>query len=149
VVSAIFRRVPGRVEAENYGHEGPNKSYGVADSAKKAELYRTSEPVPVVAVGLEGSRQRGQAVQLRPKEWTAYTVNSLTSRDYAGSIRVKAATAPATVRLSVNGHVSELAVPSTDWAEIKAGSLRFNEGVNVVRLEVQAGTVCVDWLDFE
>jgi hypothetical protein len=149
VVSAIFRRVPGRVEAENYGHEGLNKSYGVVDATKKAELYRTSEAVPVVAVSVEGSRQRGQAVQLGPQEWTAYTVNSLTSRDYAGSIRVKAATAPAALRLSVNGHVAELAVPSTDWAEIKAGSLRFSEGANAVRLEVQTGTVCVDWLDLE
>ncbi len=148
VVNAMFRRVPGRVEAENYGHEGPDKSYGVADPAKKAELYRTSEPVPVVAVG-EGSRQRGQAVQLGPKEWTAYTVNSLAARDYEGCIRVKAVTSPATCRLSVNGRTTELAVSSTDWAEIKAAGLRFNEGENAVRLEVQTGTVCVDWLDFQ
>lgn len=33
VVNAMFRRAPGRIEAENYGHDGPNQSYFVKDAA--------------------------------------------------------------------------------------------------------------------
>ena len=46
VVSALFRRAPGRVEAENYGPEGPDKTYRVNEPEKNASLYRKSEPVP-------------------------------------------------------------------------------------------------------
>ena len=58
VVNAILRRVPGSVEAENYGHDGAGKSYSVKDASVRSEYYRTSEPVPVViADGLKGESQ--------------------------------------------------------------------------------------------
>ena len=47
VVNAILRQVPGKVEAENYGHEGLNTSYFVEANTANAKYYRTSEPVPV------------------------------------------------------------------------------------------------------
>ena len=67
VVNAIFRRVPGRVEAENYGHEGLNHSYFVKDATQPSKLYRPSEPVPVepiaaaAAVGAGATRSRASS----------------------------------------------------------------------------------------
>ena len=79
VVSAVLRRVPGRVEAENYGHEGLNRSYSVKRTTENARLYRTSEPVTIEPVGKEGSRWSSeQAIQLIAEEWTAYTSNEET-----------------------------------------------------------------------
>jgi len=152
VVSAVFRRVPGKVEAENYGHEGPGKSYLVKDPAKKAEFYRTSEPVPIRAVEAEAGRRRGsgQAIQLGAGEWTAYTAHSLTARDYTGVVKVRAVTAgPAAIQLSVNDRTKDLMVTEANWMEVKVDAMRFNEGANRIRLEVKAGAVLVDWLDFE
>src|SRR5208282_432423 len=72
VVNALFRRVPGKVEAENYDHEGLNNSYFVKTNTARAGYYRTSEPVPV-----ELLEKNGQAIRLNADEWTAYAVNSL------------------------------------------------------------------------
>jgi hypothetical protein len=150
VVAAIFRRIPGKVEAENYGHEGLGKSFFVKDNAKKAESYRTSEPVPIKPVEMEGDRRRsGQAIQLVAEEWTAYTATSLTSRDYSGVVKVKAETTPVVLQLSVNDWTKKLAVAGGNWLEVKVDAMPFNEGANRIRLEVKAGAVCVDWLDFE
>jgi endoglucanase len=151
VVNTIFRRVPGKVEGENYGHEGPGKSFFVKDTSRKAEVYRTTEPVQIRPVEAEGSRRRGsgQAVQLGSGEWTAYTAHSLTARDYAGVVKVKAETAPAAILLSVNDRTSELTVADAGWVEVKVDAMPFNEGANRIMLEVTAGEVQVDWLDFK
>jgi endoglucanase len=39
VVNAIFRRVPGKVEAENYGHDGAGTSYFVKDTGQKSKFF--------------------------------------------------------------------------------------------------------------
>ena len=44
-IGELFSR--GRIEAENYGHDGPNQSYFVKDASHLSKYYRTSEPVPV------------------------------------------------------------------------------------------------------
>ncbi len=38
VVNALFHRVPGKVEAENYGHEGLNHSYFVKEPEAEGEI---------------------------------------------------------------------------------------------------------------
>jgi hypothetical protein len=65
VVNALLRRVPGRVEAENYGHEGPGKSYWLRDAGQKSQHYRKSEPVPVEVI--DTPIERGPTG--RPSNW--------------------------------------------------------------------------------
>ena len=150
MVAAIFRRVPGRIEAENYGQEGLGKSFFVKDTTKKATSYRTSEPVPMELIDTEGNRRRsGQGIRLGAEEWTAYTVHSLKSREYAGVVKVKAETAPTVIQLSVDDLTNDLSLAESGWVEIKINTLRFNEGANRIQLSVKRGAVCVDWLDFE
>ncbi len=90
VVNAIFRRVPGRVEAENYGHDGINQSYFVKDVAQRSKLYRVSEPVIVEPIEGGGRGGSQQGIRLGEQEWTVYAIHSPTARDYSAVLRAKA-----------------------------------------------------------
>ncbi len=78
VVNAMFRRIPGKVDAKNYGREGVNQSYHVKDAGKNAEYYRTSEPVPI-SLADQNQEDSEQVVTLGAGEWTAYTVDCATA----------------------------------------------------------------------
>jgi endoglucanase len=148
VVNAIFRRVPGRVEAENYGPEGPGQSYWVQDPRQKSEYYRLSEPVPVEPIAGGNRRDAGQAIRLTDNEWTAYVVRSLAAKDYLAALRGKAEGGPAVVEFSVNGQTQDLIVEGTDWSEIPLKAAAFRAGTNRLKLRVKVGRVFLDWLSF-
>ena len=151
VVNALFRRVPGRVEAENYGHEGPGRYYSVKNYSQKSKNKRTSEAVPVELTENEGGR-RGrseQAIRLAVDEWTTYTVNSLEARPYAAVVRVKAENAPVSLRLSVGNSSQQIAVSDLNWTEMPLQPVTFVKGVNQVKLAVEKGAVLVDWMQFQ
>ena len=102
MVNALFHRVPGKVEAENYGHEGLNHSYFVKEPAQKSKYYRTSEPVLVELV------EPGQAIRLNVGEWAAYSVNSLQAKSYALTVRAQMDSVLAVFQVSVNGNSQEV-----------------------------------------
>jgi endoglucanase len=143
VVSALFRRVPGRVEAENYGHEGLNHSYLVKESKQKSKFYRTSEPVPVELV------ESGQAIRLNAGEWTAYSVNSLEAKSYELTVRAKAKSASAVFQVFVNGNSQEVAADGQGWIEFKLKPVNLIAGMNQVKLLVKNGTIGFDWMEFQ
>jgi hypothetical protein len=144
VVNALFHRVPGKVEAENYGHGGLNQSYWVKTNSVHAEYYRESEPVPVERIG-----NSGQAIRLTGGEWTAYGVNSLKATTYALTVRAWAESAPASFELSVNGNPQEVTVKETGWVELKLKPVNLAAGTNQVKLTVTTGTVGFDWMEFQ
>ena len=150
VVNSIFRRVPGKVEAENYGHGGLNKSYFVEDAGRKAKHYRTSEPVEVEVIGRQHERRwtSEQCIKLGEGEWTVYEINSLKTQRLNATVRVKAESAASFV-FSSKGQSKEIKVSEADWVEMKVGEVEFLEGVNRVKIEVGCGEVCFDWLGFE
>jgi endoglucanase len=138
VVNAVFRRVPGRVEAENYGHDGPNQSYFVSNASQNSKYYRISEPVPVEPVG------GGQGIKLGEREWTAYTIHSQTAKDYSAVIRARADSGPAVVELSVNGRFQDVTLTGTDWSETPLKAIPFLQRANQLTFLVKSGTVSVD-----
>lgn len=144
VINALFRRMPGKVEAENYGHEGLNHSYFVKDSGQQARYYRTSEPVPIEPVD-----NSGQAIRLGTNEWTAYVINSLDARNYALAVRAKAESAPAAFEISVNGSSQEITVTDKGWIELKLEPVRLVSGANQLKLTMKSGTAAFDWMSFE
>lgn len=144
VVNALFHRVPGKVEAENYGHDGLNNSYFVKTNAAGADYYRKSEPVPVELV-----EPSGQAIQLNAGEWTAYAVNSLKAKTYVLTVRVRAESVPAVFEISVNGNSQEIAANDNGWVEFKLKPVGLASGANQVKLAVTNGTVGIDWMDFQ
>lgn len=146
VVNAILRRVPGKVEAENYGHDGAGKSYKVDDASNQSAFYRRSEPVPVIAAD---DRAAEKSIRLGAGEWTAYAVGSVKTENYRGAIRVKAETAPAAFTVSVGPWKKTVDLSDTDWKEIDLGSVPFSGGENRLQFKVGHGSVLFDWFDFE
>jgi endoglucanase len=142
VVNAVFRRVPGRVEAENYGHEGPNQSYFVNGTTQNSKYYRISEPVPVEQVG------GGQGIGLGEREWTTYTIHSLTAKDYSPVVKARANGSPAVVELSINGRAEVVTITGAEWTEIPLKAMPFSLGANQLKFLVKSGTVSLDWIAF-
>jgi endoglucanase len=148
VVNAIFRRAPGRVEAENYGHDGPNQSYFVNDTAQKSKYYRTAEPVPVEQIAGSDRGRAEQGIRLSEREWTAYAIRSQTPRDYTPVMKVKAEGGPAVIELSAGGRTQQVFLTGTDWNEVPLKAMPFAQGANQLKVLVKSGAVFFDWIAF-
>ncbi len=148
VVNAIFRRVPGRVEAENYGHEGPGKSYSVNDATQKSKYYRVSEPVLVEQITGGSRRSAEQGIRLAEREWTAYTIQSQTARDYALVMKARAEGGPAVIEISANGRTEDVTLNATEWSEVPLKAIPFSQGPNRLKILVKTGSVSLDWIAF-
>ena len=150
VVNAILRRVPGKVEAENYGHEGLNKSFYVKDTSQKAKYYRTAEPVPVELIEQQENKWISQqCIKLGAGEWTAYNINSRKSQTCKPAVRAKAESVPAAFTFSLNGQTEDINMTETSWVDINLDEMKFSEGINTLKLAVGGGTVYFDWFNFE
>jgi hypothetical protein len=149
VVDALFHRVPGRVEAENYGHQGANRSYFVHGTVN-SKHYRTNEPVPVSLSENEG---RGfsseQAIQLQEGEWTAYDVSSFETKNMSAVVQAKAEKFPAVFEISCGDQRQEVTVPSTDWSRIHVKPVSFSGGTNHFKVRVRQGAIDFDWFEFK
>ncbi len=152
VVNSMLRRAPARIEAENYGHDGLNKSYFVKDTSPNSKLYRTSESVPVEMADSQGNRRRRSSAQyivLKAEEWTAYTIDGLQSQSFDLVVKAKATTAPASFTFSLNGSDQKIEISDTDWKDIDLKTIKARQGANDIRVKVNSGTICFDWLSLE
>ena len=149
VANAILRRAPGRVEAENYGHEGLNRSCFVKEATQPSKYYRLAEPVPVEPIAGGGRRSSQQGIQLAEQEWTAYTIDSQTARDYSAVVRAKADAGRAVIELTVNGRTQDVTIPQEDWSDIALKAVPFSQGPNQLKVLVKSGIVHLDWIAFE
>ena len=148
VVNAMFRRIPGRVEAKNYGQEGLNKSYYVKDSAKKSQYYRTSEPVQIISADTD-QEDSEQVVTLGAGEWTAYTVNCKASNgDYETIVHAKAENTPAEAQLMIDDSPCDVNISTNAWNEINLGTHSLSSGPHRLKWLVKSGIVQLDWLEF-
>ena len=152
-MNALFQRVPGKVEAENYAHQGPGKSYRLNPPTKNADRYRKSEPVsvePTEGAGRRGSA--GQSIRLSDDEWTSYDINSLETKPYDVTIKIKTEHQPAELQISVNGETAAgfqtVSIDKEGWQEMRLDSVRLNKGTNRLKMIVKKGTISIDYLDF-
>ncbi len=190
VVNALFHRVPGKVEAENYGAGGQDHSFHVKDPGQRSGLYRKSEGVLIdllerpnakkpdaekadsekadsektgseksptgnnVAQPRRRRDEAGQCVRLYQGDWITYDINSLESKPYSLNIKVKTDSLPAAFSIAVNDASPEksqkVAISEKGgWHELKLNPVELIKGANRVKLTIDAGTVSIDWLDFE
>jgi endoglucanase len=146
VVNAMLRRAPGRIEAENYGREGLNRSYSVQETNRLSEHYRQSEPVPIL-VQTTG-RRTDQYATLRAGEWTSYTIRSEALGRYNLTLRVKAET-PAQAQVRIGDQVKEVTITTNLWSEMRLGSVALVAGPNSVKCSVTQASADLDWLELE
>jgi hypothetical protein len=142
----MLRRVPGRIEAENFGHNGSGISYHVKNTTQRSKYYRTGEPVPIY-VGESRRPRSSQFITLSATEWTAYTIDSISQQDCEIIIRARATNAPAQVDLSVGEKTVGVTVSDSAWKELKVGAVQFSRGANRLKWLVKEGTADLDWID--
>jgi hypothetical protein len=154
VVNSLLRRAPVRMEAEDYGQGGLNRSYFVKNTDFRAKQYRTSEPVPVESTGETGGGGRnrgGQAIQLTAGEWTAYTIGSQTAEPFKLALRAhnEGGGAPTALEISVNDNPLEVNLSGAEWTTVSAGVAPLRQGENHVKISVKSGAAGIDWLEFQ
>ncbi len=148
VCNAILTRVPAKIEAENYGHDGFNRSYFVIDTVSKSKFYRTSEPVKIKLDSKEKEQfWSEQSVELQQSEWVTYTFESLTARKYKLSLRASVVSGPAQLIISINNKKVNAVVGGKEFNEIMIGEHQLKKGKNSIKILVSSGTVNIDWLN--
>jgi endoglucanase len=146
VVNAMFRQVPGKVEAKNYGQEGLNKSYFVKDDDKNAKYYRKTEPVQISSTGTNRQNTE-QVITLNAGEWTAYTIGCTTNCDYETVVRVRAENIPAEAQLMIDDLACDVKISTNAWSEINLGPHSLSSGQHHLKWVVESGVVQLDWFE--
>lgn len=148
VVNAMMRRAPARIEAENYGENGLNKSYFVKNPAQRSRFYRMDDPVSILSNGT-GTRRwpSGQYISLGATEWTSYTVSSDAPKEYQIVVKAKAGSGPASVEIAIGDEVRTLNLLDKSWNEISAGTIALSPGENQLKCLVKSGVADVDWIE--
>lgn len=150
VVNAILTRVPGKIEAENYGQQGYNLSYFVTDTSTKSEYYRKSEPVKILLDSKDKNQfWSEQSIQLQKSEWVAYTFQSLENRTFAMTIRASAKSKPTKIQIQINDKKLKCNVTAKELTEMPLGDFNVKNGENQVKIKVESNVLKLDWLKFE
>ncbi|MBP6022880.1 cellulase family glycosylhydrolase [Ferruginibacter sp.] len=147
VCNAILARVPAKIEAENYGHDGFNRSYFVSDTVNKSKFYRKNEPVKInLDSKVADQFWSEQSIELQQSEWVVYSFESLTARKYNLSLRASAA-APAQLTIFINNKKVNVAVTNTAFNEISIGGYKLKKGKNTFKILSKLNAVKVDWIN--
>lgn len=147
VCNSILTRVPGKIEAENYGHDGYNHSYFVQDTTTKSKFYRTKEPVPVEVEGDQKELSSKQFIQLKKSEWVAYHFESLENKKYTMKMRASSM-APSKISILINGQPVNFKVSNKNLTEAMVGNYLLKKGSNVVKVKAESNAVAIDWISF-
>ncbi|MBK8088200.1 MAG: cellulase family glycosylhydrolase [Chitinophagaceae bacterium] len=146
VCNAILTRVPAKIEAENYGHDGFNRSYFVSDTVNKSKFYRKDEPVKInLDSKVKDQFWSEQSIELQQSEWVVYRFESLTSRKYSLILRTSA-TEPAQLTIVINNKSVNIDVANTEFNEVSIGDYKLKKGRNIIKVIAKSKAVKVDWI---
>lgn len=151
VTNAIFRRVPVKIEAENYLQGNYNETWFVADTTKKSSYYRPNEFVPIDIIkqdtALYKSRQTSeQCIVLKAGEWTSYSVNSSKKGLIEGSIKMVAHDKNASLELILSNSSKIVSIDTTSWKVYHVDNIQMNAGENKIIIRALESTVKIDWV---
>ncbi|MCF8261806.1 MAG: cellulase family glycosylhydrolase [Melioribacteraceae bacterium] len=146
VTNSIFRRVPVTIEAENYGHDGFERSYFVFERKEFSEYYRTSEPVQIKM--LEDGNDSEQYVVLERAEWTAYEVGSDSLSNRKVTIKARGEGETPKLKFDFNGNKYEFDLTDS-WQEYELNGVEIMKGNNKIKTEVLFGIANLDWIKIE
>jgi endoglucanase len=149
VCNAILTRIPGKIEAENYGHDGFNRSYFVLDTLNKSKFYRKEEPVQIQLDSNDKDQLwSDQSVELHKSEWVVYNFNSLDNRKHQLTIRASSFAVPASLLIEINNKKVVFNVGTKDLSELTVGNFYLKKGDNKIKILVQSNTLKLDWIKF-
>jgi len=149
VCNAINTRIPGKIEAENYGFEGYNKSYFVLDTLNKSEFYRKNEPVQI-KLDSEDKDQfwSDQSVELQKTEWLVYNFKSLDNKKHQLTMSASANDLPTALEIWINNKKVLFTISNKDLSEVTIGSFKLKKGENKIKILVKSNSLKLDWLKF-
>lgn len=148
VCNAILTRVPAKIEAENYGHDGFNRSYFVVDTVSKSKFYRTAEPVKINLDSKEKEQfWSEQSIELQQSEWVVYSFESLTAKSYHLTLRASSVARLAQLIVIINGKKVTVDIPNTTFSEISMGDYKLKKGRNTIKILSKSNAVKVDWVN--
>lgn len=156
VVNSIFRRLPAKIQAENFGHRGAEQSYHLNKKNSNALYYRTHEPVPIVQLEKNHAKNWRRntaryAVELQGGEWLNYEINSPIDQVLLMLLKVKALTADPAVHIEIDGN--PIALSSNYKVDAffynRSTPTTISKGRHDLRLVVDSGRVVVDWMQWK
>lgn len=150
VCNSILTRIPAKIEAENYGHDGFNHSYFVLDTITKSKYYRKNEPVQI-RLDSKDEKQfwSEQSIELQKSEWVVYNFQSLKKGKNRLTLRASAVGKPAALILVINKKKVNIEIANSDFSEMIIGDYKANKGKNPMKILVRSGTIKLDWIKFE
>lgn len=153
VVNSIFRRVPAKIEAENFGRLGEGKSYSVLSPKEISKIYRSEEPVKIELFNEMETNRRRRSVDictvLQKSEWLAYGFNSLADKELDLMVKVKSEKGNGKLKFSVGDQNVGIDVEEGDWIETSAGKIKVNKGKNNIKMMVTEGILKIDWFELK
>lgn len=149
VCNAILTRVPAKIEAENYGFSGFNRSYFVLDTANKSKFYRKNEPVQIKLDSKDKEQfWSEQSIELQRSEWVVYNFESLNRKKHQLTIRASTVVAPASLTIWINNKKTVVNVIGKELLEQATGNFKLKKGENKMKIQVKSGTLKLDWFRF-
>jgi len=149
VCNAILTRIPAKIEAENYGHDGYKHSYFVLDTLKKASTYRTNEPVQIHLDSKSKDQYWSeQSIELQQSEWVVYNFNCLDDRKHELNVRASTGDASCKLTIWINNKKTDFTVTNKDFNEMNVGGFNLKKGNNEVKILVKSNSLKLDWIRF-
>jgi len=149
VCNAINTRIPGKIEAENYGFDGYNKSYFVLETLNKSEFYRKTEPVKIkLDSKVKDQFWSDQSVELQKTEWLVYNFKSLDNKKHQLTMSASANDLPAALEIWINNKKVNLTISNKDLSEVKVGNFKLKKGENKIKILVKSNSLKLDWFKF-
>jgi hypothetical protein len=108
-------------------------STGKGGEGNRGHTYRND------GVDIKGNEGEYYVDHFETGEWLQYTVNVKNKGKHELTITVSAKNG-AELNIAVAGQTFSIAVPAGDpWVTLSAGMVKFNRGMNIVRVEVRSG----------
>jgi len=148
VCNAILTRIPGKIQAENYGHQGYMISYFVKDTSFRSSFYRKNEPVNIV---LDSEDEKviwsEQSIILKDKEWVIYTFNNRKKGGYQVDLNAAVLSKDAVIDVTINGNNVAKKIEGGTLTKHPVGYFTLPAGTNKIQVRVRSGTLKLDYLD--
>lgn len=150
VCNAINTRIPGKIEAENYGFDGYNRSYFVLETLKKSEFYRKDEPVQIRLDSTDETQfWSDQSIELQKSEWVVYKFTSLEDKTFRFSLKASSGAKPTKLSIEINDKKIISIVNNKNLTETTLGNFYLNKGENKIKILVKSNTIKLDWIEIK
>ena len=150
VCNAINTRIPGKIEAENYGFEGFNRSYFVLDTLNKSKFYRTNEPVKIKLDSKDKTQfWSDQSIELQKSEWVVYDFISLENKKYQFYLKASSGITSTKLIIEINNKKIKVALNHKDLSEVMLGNFNLEKGKNKIKVLVKSNALNLDWIEIK